>query len=416
MNVVIVGNFWFPHGTASAARIRNLARGLGDCGARVHVITLAPPARLDGSASTPGALEYEGISYEHVAPVAATAVGWRDPEQTIPRLRNRPTDKVRWFAGLYGATAFARRRLRERMDRGECDLVLVYDRSLLRMAPLAGLCRSRGITSVLDVVEIPEQVKGGRLNALYWDVALGTRASPRLFDGLTVITAGLEALFRTRGCRNVLLVPSIEEWPPAARPEPTGNGEFRLTYVGALQGRDAPELLLEAVRILSHRGVPVRLDLIGHYEGTRRGQEFVRRCAADESLRRSVRFLGSLSDAALVEQLRTSDGLLLTRRKAPTEELSFPTRLVEYLRVGRPVFVSDVGDVARYLRDGEEAALLHPTDPARMAEDIARVVSLPDRGAEMGRRGREAGARWFDRKTHAGRILDFAAELRRRAA
>jgi glycosyltransferase involved in cell wall biosynthesis len=226
----------------------------------------------------------------------------------------------------------------------------------------------------------------------------------------------LETLFRTRGCSNLLLVPSIEEWPPARAPEPTGNPEFRLTYVGALQSRDAPDLLLEAVRILSLRGLPVVLDVVGHYEGTARGREFQSRCAADADLRRSVRFLGSLSDAALALHLRTSDGLLLTRRKAATEELSFPTRLVEYLRVGRPVFVSDVGDVARYLRDGHEAALLHPTDPGHVAEEIARIVSRPDRGAEIGRRGREAGARSFDRKTHAGRILDFAAGLRRRAA
>jgi glycosyltransferase involved in cell wall biosynthesis len=155
----------------------------------------------------------------------------------------------------------------------------------------------------------------------------------------------------------------------------------------------------------------VSLDVIGHYEGTREGRSFARQCAEDPLLRSSVSFRGSLSDDALRRHLAQSDGLVLTRRDAPTETLSFPTRLVEHLRYGRPVFVSDVGDVSRYLEDGEEVALLHPRDPMWAAATIAAVAGRPDRGAELGRRGREAAARAFDRTRHAARLLEFAASL-----
>ena len=411
MNVVIVGPFWFPHGSASAARVRNLALGLQECGARVHVMGMAPQPPWNGG-SRSGVLEYQGISYEYVAPTVAVTDGWRDADRSIPRLRNRLVDKVRWFAGLYGATLFACRRLRERIDQGRCDLLVAYDRSALRMTPIVRLCRARGVTSVLDVVEVSEHLMRSRMNALYWDSLAGTRATPRLFDGLTVITAGLEELYRARGCPNTLVVPSIEEWPPAPAPAPTGNPEFRLAYVGRFPPRDAPEMLIGAMRILAHQGLPIVLDVIGHYEGTERGRHFARVCTEDPVLGRAVRFHGSLSDAALAERLASSDGLVLTRRRARTEELSFPTRLVEYLRYGRPVFVSDVGDVSRYLRHRREAVLLHPSEPASIAASIAEVVCRPDRGVEMGHRGREAGARSFNRRTHAARLLGFAAGLR----
>jgi glycosyltransferase involved in cell wall biosynthesis len=415
MNVVIVGGFWFPYGSANAARIRNLALGLRECGARVHVISMVPRAVVDGEASADGPLEHEGIPYECVAPTVASASGWRDADHTIPRLRTGVGDKLRWFGGLYGATPLARRRLGQQIARRECDLVVVYDRSALRMTPLVRLCRARGVPAVLDVVEVSEHL-GSRVSPLYWDFAVGTRAIPRLFDGLTVITAGLEALYRTRGCRRVLVVPSIEAWTAAAPPPPTGNAVFRLTYVGALQERDAPALLIEAVRLLRQRGVEVALDVVGHYEGTERGERVRRSCAADPLLRDTVHFRGTLSDRALGEQLQGSDGLLLTRRQARTEELSFPTRLVEYLRYGRPVFVSDVGDVSRYLQDGRDAVLLHPSDPQRSAEAMAEVVGRPDRGAPIGRQGRETGARAFDRRVHAARLLEFAAGLGARRA
>jgi glycosyltransferase involved in cell wall biosynthesis len=415
MNVVIVGNFWFPHGTASAARIRNLALGLQECGARVHVIRMAPHPPLNGAAAD-GTGDHEGVSYESAAPLVAAVSGWRDAEQSIPRLRSRFSDKVRWFAGLYGATPFAWAQLQRRMRRGECDLVLAYDRSAVRMSPLARLCRAHGVTSVLDVTEISEHLSGRTLNAVYWDSVVGTRRTPRLFDGLTVISAGLETLYRDRGCTRTLIVPALEEWKSAPAPMATGNPVFRLTYVGALQSRDAPEVLIEAMRRLAREDRPVTLDIVGHYEGTPRGREIARQCASDPGLARRVRLLGTLSDADLARHLASSDGLVLTRRAAPTEALSFPTRLVEYLRNGRPVFISDVGDVSRYLEDGREVVLLDPRDPNRVAQTIAAVTGRPDRGAEIGCRGREAGARAFNRTAHAARLLEFAADLRPRAA
>jgi glycosyltransferase involved in cell wall biosynthesis len=341
--------------------------------------------------------------------------GWHDAERSVPRLRKNPLDKLAWFAGLYAATPFARKRLRARIRGGECDLVFVYERSAIRMTPIARLCRDEGIPCVLDVVEPSEQIKGRGLNVLYWDFAAGMSRAPRLFDGLTCITAGLAEFYRERGFSNTLVVPSIEDWPPAPALPPTGNRTFRLAYVGTLLPRDAPDVLIEAMRILSHRGLDVTLDVIGYYEGTERGARIRALCAQDPALARVVRFLGSLSDDAMARHLVGSDGLVLTRRKAMTEELSFPTRLVEYLRFGRPVFVSNVGDITLHLHEGEVVFLQHD-DPLRMADAIAGVATGPDRGAAIGRRGREAGARAFNRKTHAARILDFAAGLRRKGA
>jgi glycosyltransferase involved in cell wall biosynthesis len=414
MNVVMLGPFWFPRGAANAARLRNLALGLRQCGARVHVISMVPrPALPVGDADDGGC--YQGVSYEHVSPTTAAVAGWRDPERTIPRLRRRLDDRLRWFAGLYGALPRARRRLRERLERHGCDLVLVYDRSALRMTPLVRLCRRQGVPCVLDVTETSEHLRQ-RLSPLYWDFALGTRVTPRRFDGLTVITTGLQAFYRERGCTRTLVVPALEEWRARLPPPPTGNPEFRLAYVGSLQPRDAPELLFECVRLVARHAVRVRLDVIGHYDGTERGRSFAARCAADPVLSRVVRFLGTLSDAGLAAHLAACDGIVLPRRDAPSEALAFPTRLVEHLRHGRPLFVSDVGDASRYLEDGREAVLLDPRDPRRAAAAMLKGVRRPDRGASIGWAGRVAGARAFDREAHAARLLEFAAGLRAGAA
>ena len=410
MNVVMVGPWWFPHGSAASARMRNLALGLVEGGARAHVLSTAPRPQVPGEPMAAAVASYEGVTHECVAPLSATALGWRDPERTVPHLRRRPLDRARWFAGVYASTPFACRRLRELIARGRCDLVFACDRSALRLLPLARVCRVLGVPSVLDVTEVSEQLTERR-SPIYWDFAVGTRASPWAFDGHTLITTALLALYRARGCERMLLMPALEAWPGQNPPPPTGRAEFRLAYVGALQPRDAPELLFEALRMLGPASPAVALDVIGQYDGTERGERFRSLCAADAGLRPRVRFLGALGDEALRNHLRDVDGLILTRRDARAEVVSFPTRLVEHLRCGRPVFVSDVGDVPLYLRDGQDAVLLHPRDPVRVASAIAAVSSRPDRGAAIGRSGREAGARAFDRGRHARRLLDFAASL-----
>jgi glycosyltransferase involved in cell wall biosynthesis len=412
VNVVIVGGFWFPTGTASAARVRNLAQGLVECGASVHVIAMVPQPRGGARAGR----QQDGVTFEYAAPLQAASDGWRDAEHTVPRLRRGPLETARWFAGLYASTPRACRSLGARLDAGACDLVVVYERSFLRMAPLARLARSRGVPVVLDVVEASEHLRRRRASPIYWDFVAGARATPRLFDGVSAITTGLEALYRSRGCAHTLVVPSIERWISQAAAPAAGEGPFRLTYVGALQERDAPDLLLDAMKALHRRGAGVSLDLVGHYDGTARGAAARARCAADPDLS-AVRFLGSLGEAALPAQLAASDGLVLTRRASRAEELAFPTRLVEYLRHGRPVFVSDVGDVARYLVDGRDAVLLDARDPERAAAAVAAIAARADRGASIGLAGREAGARAFDRRVHAARLLEFAASLPvRRAA
>jgi glycosyltransferase involved in cell wall biosynthesis len=328
MNVVIVGPFWFPRGTAATARIRNLALGLRECEARVHVVATAPPPRIGGAARK-GVLELEGITYEHVAPIGAAVDGWLDDDQSIPRLRRRLIDRLLWFGSVSVATLPARKRLGQLIDRGECDLVVVYDSSALRTTPLVRLCRARGVTSILDVVETAEQLCRERsLNPLdtvaNWDIAAGLERTPLLFDGLTVISAGLEALYRERGCSRTLVLPSIESWPAAPRREPTGNRSFRLASVGSLLPRDAPEMLVEAMRLLAHRGVDVTLDLIGHYDATAGGRHLRALCAEDPALGRAIRFLGSLSDRALEDHLAGSDGPCSRAARRERRSCRFP--------------------------------------------------------------------------------------------
>ncbi len=67
----------------------------------------------------------------------------------------------------------------------------------------------------------------------------------------------------------------------------------------------------------------------------------------------------------------------------------FGLTVTEALWKGRPVVASKVGGIPQQIRHGESGYLLDPDDDAGFAEAIVEVLGDPDRGAELGCKGRE---------------------------
>lgn len=407
-SVVIAGDFQFPSGSATAARVRNLAGGFVDCGLNTRVLSLTPQLSNGTNGDRKGV--FQGIYFEHLARDRAVAT-------RANTYRNQGVfDKLRWFWRAYSCGGAASCRVQQLAASGDCDLLIVYGRSAWRLLPMVRSAHAMGIPVLLDVVEGHSNFGGflGILNPVYWDWRAGLRWLPPNVDGAIAICQPLADRLRRQGILQELIVPSIENFAdlPAAPHQP-GTGEFRLLYVGALIARDNPGMLFEIIRRLVSLALPVKLQVVGKYEQIPEGRQMARRVCGDVALRDHIEFIGPLSDQKLAETRQRADGLMLLRRNSVAERESFPTRLVEYLQVGRPVCISDVGDVGRYLEHGEHAVLLDPDDLATASSAVADLVRSPDRGHALGLRGRLRAGECFDRRLHATRMLQFACGLPR---
>lgn len=60
------------------------------------------------------------------------------------------------------------------------------------------------------------------------------------------------------------------------------------------------------------------------------------------------------------------------------------TALLEAMAMGRPLVVSDRGIMRDYVRDGSEALVVPPEDPAALREAVARVLGDPELAARLG--------------------------------
>jgi len=75
-----------------------------------------------------------------------------------------------------------------------------------------------------------------------------------------------------------------------------------------------------------------------------------------------VVFKGSKSRNEIPEILAISSILVLTRVKTARSDGGFPTKLGEYLASGKPVILTNVGEINEYIIDRVNAFLVEPNN------------------------------------------------------
>ncbi len=93
-------------------------------------------------------------------------------------------------------------------------------------------------------------------------------------------------------------------------------------------------------------------------------------CAAERCL-----FLGLVPQAMTPRYLAASDCFVSPHVPNPdgTEFFGSPTKLFEYMAMGKPIIASRLGQIADVLDDGRTAVMVEPGDAAQLAEAILRV-------------------------------------------
>lgn len=181
-------------------------------------------------------------------------------------------------------------------------------------------------------------------------------------------------------------------------PKPEWQGEPGRRTIGFLGRIDEPR-----------KGLPVLMKalprILAAEPGTRllvagRGDEEEAVAALPEGMRRSVEFLGMVSDEDKARLLASVDLYVAPN----TGGESFGIILVEAMSAGAPVLASDL-DAFEQVLDGGEAGELFANEQAdALAEAAVRLLTDPGRLAELRERGRRH-VRRFDWETVGADVL-----------
>lgn len=183
-------------------------------------------------------------------------------------------------------------------------------------------------------------------------------------------------------------------------PQPDdGVRPFRLVCVATFEECKGHRYLVEAVRLLAERGVPVELVLIGG-DPPRRStlQAEIRAQVTAAGLDDSVRFLGKVPSAEVRTWIEWSDAGVLACCREPDGQMDgLPNFLTESEAMGRPVVSTRQDGVMELVVDGENGRLARTRDAVDLADAIEGLRRLdPDARTKMGLAGRDRVEREHD--------------------
>lgn len=189
--------------------------------------------------------------------------------------------------------------------------------------------------------------------------------------------------------------------PDAARQQ---NGPATLVYTGNIHPNNAAEMLAlyEAVALLNRRGSAVRLLRSGAcYDTT-----FAQRAAASAPY---VTECGVLERRELPALLARADVLVQPGAPGPFNDFRFPSKLPEFLVSGRPVILPAT-NLGRFLKDGEEAVLLHSGSAEEIADCVSALLTNRDRALRIGAAGQVFARRHLTWPRAADAFFAFVLE------
>ena len=203
----------------------------------------------------------------------------------------------------------------------------------------------------------------------------------------------------------VVVIPNGVDVEAVRREVALANGRTsgtRIGWIGSFGPWHGADILVRALQRLPE----ITLVMIGDGPELQRCKQL----AAELDLANRIEWAGSLPHDRAVRTLARCD--LLASPHLPTEGVSFfgsPTKLFEYMAIGKPIVASDLGQIGEVLQQEVTAELVAPGDVEALARGMQKILAMPDRGTALGARALDAARRQHSWEQRAALLLDALA-------
>ena len=352
-SIIILGDsFTFPEGEAATNRVYSYAKGFSEQGLEIHVICFASEYNTIGD----GVID--GIYYYH--PFGQ-------------RKRNKLYIIRGWLKiKKYFKTFFLVKRIIKKRNiiALQCDTHL--NETQIFAFFLAKYIKTK---FVLECNEHPwRNYQGSLFKKAQGNIK--TYLEIKFCDSIFCISQFLVDFYKIRGMspNKLLLVPSTVD-----------TDRFNFTYTSPLPfpyilycgnlnyHKDGLDILIESFAKISEKYPEINLVIIGKSD-TIQEEEGIKNLAVKLNIKDRVYFLGQQSRMVVPVYMTNAKILALARPSSLIADAGFPSKVTEYLATGKPVVVTNVGEISVYLKDNENAFLSEPDSIKAFAEKLDYVI------------------------------------------
>jgi glycosyltransferase involved in cell wall biosynthesis len=127
-------------------------------------------------------------------------------------------------------------------------------------------------------------------------------------------------------------------------------------------------------------------------------------------MREHVRFVGHVMHKDVPRYLALADVLVQTGKPGAYNESRLPSKLPEYMAMGKPIVTFSVG-FGRLLEDGVEALKTHTDSAEELAQQLARLLRNPALCQRLGANARRKAAQLFNWRENTIGLLRWYAQM-----
>ena len=178
-----------------------------------------------------------------------------------------------------------------------------------------------------------------------------------------------------------------------------------IAYTGTFNNqKDGVDVLIKSFAKVANQYPTYKLYLAGFYYYD---VEMQKKIISNYGLDDRIIYLGILDKEEIPSFLSNAELLVMARPNSRQAEGGFPTKLGEYLATGKPVCVTNVGEISNYLTDNFSAYIAEPGNVESFADAIYRALSNKKNSELIGFNGQKVALDNFSISVQSKRLYRF---------
>lgn len=399
MNIVVISSDRYPDGGASANRHMAYAKGLVELGHSVRFICLSPLTNGKRSHTEDG-IDFITAFHE-----------------------SRFSKYFRNHSSLYVAPSIKKSQkiLTETIATFRIDVVILLNTHIWLLLPFLMICKRHGIKVIHERTEYPlVAIKRGIPSRIHHQLYI--RLFLRKTDGIFVISKSLQSYFNELVKRKIPVKVINMIVDPSRFAVDVKNHLYSrryIAYCGSMYpSKDGTDILIRAFCDAMKGSETLKdVDLLLVGDTADKSMTGYLNSVIDECQGTGRVVMTGMMERNIVPAiLKDAEALVLARPSSKQAEGGFPTKLGEYLSTGKPVIVTDTGEIGLFLKDGYNAFLAEPGSVKSFSGKINRVFGNLPEASKIGLQGRQLVYGEFNYLEQAKELETFITGITRKTS
>jgi len=382
--IVYINNDGFPNGMASGCRILSLSRGFIAHGYDVLVLCIRPTEKKSKIANKQKQGIIKGVKFYYTS----DTVIW--PDNYIAKL-------YLYIKGLIKGL-FISKQIKPKA-------ILLQPDSFFVMLFFKFMFKTVILYKPLD--EYPPPILKNRANSL-WGI-LYMKFYYLSFNCIICISESLEAYIKNEcNVKDTIVVNMTVEIDRFKIRET--KVQKCICYAGnmGMNNKDGIFDLILAFARIAYNHKDWSLKLIGDVSNIDPKQKQSIKNILDEyKIKDRVIFVGKANYEEIPNLLSQASILALTRPSNIQSEVSFPTKLGEYLAAGKPVLVTKFGEIEKFIINKFNGYLADPSNIEDISKQFDYIISHPEEWGYISNNAQKLVFEQFNYVTEAKKIINY---------